>query len=71
MDFSKLDGVFKHEAILRLPACKVCSTFSFPGIEKSNYLDDKLNPAGCNAMSIDGNCNVVLLLCVSPGLEQD
>jgi hypothetical protein len=72
MYFSKLDGVFKHETILLLPACKVCIAVPFGSLElkKFAYLDDTVNLAGCNPMSIDGNCNVVLLFCVSPELQQ-
>jgi hypothetical protein len=72
MDFSKLDGIFKHETIFFSCVQSVyCNTFWFPGIEKFACLDDTVNLAGSDAVSIDGNCNIVLLLCVSPELEQN
>jgi len=36
MDFSKLDGVFKHETILLLPACRMCIAVPFGFLELKN-----------------------------------
>jgi hypothetical protein len=36
MYFSKLDGVFKHETILLLPACRVVTAVPFGFLELKN-----------------------------------